>query len=302
MTTASGSIRPESRKGPLLVLAGALCFSSTGTVQAFAPPEATQLAVGFLRMVGGAAFMLAWCWFRGLLGTLLPLSGWPAVPMLFSVLGMCLFQTLFFACLPLTGVTVGTVVCLGTTPVAVGILGWVLLREKPSRIWYVATVLAITGVVVLAFAKGDDTVPVSLLGLALSAGGGVSYAVFVIMSKRLVAQRGAEISLCVIFTACSILLLPTLAFTSAGFDLSWVLTPRGAAVWGVIAFLSTALPYSLSLTGLRTTPVALASTLALGEPLGASLLGILLLGEPVSATMLTGLVLLFVSMGILVKS
>lgn len=302
MPMASGTTRPVSHKGPLLVLAGALCFSSTGTVQAFAPPEATQLAVGFLRMVGGAAFMFGWCWFRGILGTLLPLSDWPVVPTVLSVVGMCCFQSLFFACLPLTGVTVGTVVCLGTTPIAVGVLGWVILREKPPRVWYAATLLAIAGISVLALGKGDDTVSVSLLGLGLAVSGGISYGLFVIMSKMLVAQRGAEVSLCIIFTASSILLLPTLAFTSAGFDLSWAITPRGAMVWAVIAFLSTALPYSLTLLGLRTTPVALASTLALGEPLGASLLGILLLGEPVSAMIIAGLCLLFTSMGILVKS
>lgn len=302
MTPVSGTTNRRMTHGPLLVLAGALCFSTTGTVQAFAPADATPLAMGFLRMVGGAVMMLAWCGFRGQLRSAWPLSDWPLVPTFVSVLAMCSFQSFFFACLPLAGVTVGTVVSIGSTPVAVGILGWLILREKPARVWYVATVLAIFGVSVLALAKGDNAATVSPLGLLLAVCGGVSYGLFVIMSKILVAQRGAEVSLCVIFTACSIVLIPTLAFTPLGFDLSWGFTPRGAAAWAVIAFLCTAFPYSLTLTGLRTTPVAMASTLALGEPLGASLLGILLLGEPVSVMILCGLALLFTSMGILVKS
>ena len=52
-------------KGPLLILLGALCFSTTGTVQALSPEGATPYVIGALRMLVGGLALLLWCAFRG---------------------------------------------------------------------------------------------------------------------------------------------------------------------------------------------------------------------------------------------
>ena len=57
---ARNTAMPTDRRshGPLLILAGALCFSTTGFVQALAPEGATPYVIGALRMaVGGIALL-----------------------------------------------------------------------------------------------------------------------------------------------------------------------------------------------------------------------------------------------------
>ena len=60
---------PTDRRshGPLLILAGALCFSTTGFVQALAPEGATPYVIGALRMAVGGIALLIWCALKGLL-------------------------------------------------------------------------------------------------------------------------------------------------------------------------------------------------------------------------------------------
>jgi len=47
--------------GPLCIILGALCFSTTGTVQALAPDGSHPLGIGALRMQIGALALWAWC-------------------------------------------------------------------------------------------------------------------------------------------------------------------------------------------------------------------------------------------------
>ena len=46
--------------GPLCIILGALCFSTTGTVQALAPDGNHPLGIGALRMQIGALALWAW--------------------------------------------------------------------------------------------------------------------------------------------------------------------------------------------------------------------------------------------------
>ena len=121
-----------------------------------------------------------------------------------------------------------------------------------------------------------------------------------------VALGGVVASLCILLMLMTgfflvtggIIILMSLGF-SEGVSMAWITTTRGMIGALFIALFSTAIAYVLTLNGLRTTPVALAATLALGEPLGAAILGIFLLGEPVSVMSLTGIFLLFISMALL---
>ena len=78
-------------RGPLLILLGALCFSTTGTVQALAPEGATPYVIGALRMLVGGLSLLLWCAFRG---DLPRFWHWPmrcVIPSAFALLGFQFF-------------------------------------------------------------------------------------------------------------------------------------------------------------------------------------------------------------------
>lgn len=80
-------------RGPLLILLGALCFSTTGTVQALSPEGATPYVIGALRMLVGGLALLLWCAFRGELPRF---WRWPMRCVVPSTLALLGFQFFFF--------------------------------------------------------------------------------------------------------------------------------------------------------------------------------------------------------------
>ena len=117
-------------RGPLLILLGALCFSTTGTVQALSPEGATPYVIGALRMLVGGLALLLWCAFQGELPRF---WRWPMRCVVPSTLALLGFQFFFFRGVLEAGVAVGTVVAIGFSPIVVALLGLIFLREKPAK-------------------------------------------------------------------------------------------------------------------------------------------------------------------------
>ncbi|MFN3980926.1 MAG: EamA family transporter, partial [Caldilinea sp.] len=128
-----------ANRGFWFVLVAAVCWGTTGTAQTFAPEGATPLAVGAMRLlIGGAALLLFALGRRQL-----RLQGWPLSATMVAIGTIAGYQLFFFAGVARTGVAVGTVVGIGSAPIFAGLLGLLLLGEKPSRRWMLATLLAI---------------------------------------------------------------------------------------------------------------------------------------------------------------
>ena len=171
-------------RGPLLILLGALCFSTTGTVQALSPEGATPYVIGALRMLVGGLALLLWCAFRGELPRF---WRWPMRCVVPSTLALLGFQFFFFRGVLEAGVAVGTVVAIGFSPIVVALLGLIFLREKPAKAWYPATGLALIGLILL---NADAVGGASFAGMAFPLLAGFSYACYFVFSKPL-AQNAA---------------------------------------------------------------------------------------------------------------
>lgn len=280
--------------GSLAILLGALCASTTGTAQALAPEGATPLAMGTIRMLGGGISLLL----LGLFTRNLPKrEGWPLVRTVLCALGLVGFQLCFFVAIKSIGVAVGTVVAVGSSPIAVGLFGWLALGEKPSHIWYTATAIAVAGLTALTFSGGStEGMNFDLIGFALAVLAGSSYAVFLVGIKPLLKVHDSAHIMTVVFLIGGLAMTPILFNQS----LAWVPTVHGVLVILDLGILTTAVAFTLILYGMKTTPVAVTSTLGLAEPLGAALLGIFLLNEPVTVPALLGMGLIFCSMVLLV--
>lgn len=277
-------------KGPLLIVLGALCFSTTGTVQALAPEGATPYVIGALRMLGGGLALLAWCAMRG---DLPRFWHWPMRCVVPSALALLGFQIFFFQGVLEAGVAVGTVVAIGSSPIAVALLGLAFLREKPAKAWYPATGLALLGLLLLNIDSVDGA---SVTGMAFPLLAGFSYACYFVFSKPLAQNASPESVMMVLFLLSGLCMLPVFWIYPA----AWLATPAGALVALHLGVVTTAIAYSLTLTGLKVTPAATASTLSLAEPLSAACLGIFFLHEPVSLSVAAGIILIFGSVLILV--
>lgn len=280
------------KRGSLFVLAGAVLWGTTGTAQALAPATAQPLAIGTLRLViGGLALLAVWRLTARAPGR--PLARLALPPVVIAAACMAAYQVLFFAGVKLTGVAVGTIVGIGSSPVLAGLLGYFVRGEQPGRRWLAATLLAVVGCGLLALSGGD--IHVDPLGMVLAVGAGAAYAAFSLLSKGLLENHSAEMVMAVIFSLGALMLSPLLLTQ----DLTWLAQPNGlgAVLW--LGLMATGLAYVLFGKGLQLTPVATAVTLSLGEPLTAATLGVLVLGEHVTlqaglgiALILSGLVLL----------
>lgn len=276
--------------GAWLVLLAAMLWGTTGTSQALAPTGANPVVIGALRLAVGGVALLA---LAGVRGRLRIDGRWPVVPTFWAAVCVAAYQLCFFGAVSRTGVAVGTMVGIGSSPVVAGILAFLVRGERPGRRWFGATLLAVAGCTLLLAAGGG--VSVNLLGVFLAFGAGVSYAAYTLAIKILLADRSPDAVVAVVFSLGALLLAPFLFLA----DLSWLAGPRGALVVLHLGLIATALSYLLFARGLETVPVPTAVTLSLAEPLTAALLGVLVIGERLAPQSLVGICLLFGGLALL---
>ena len=275
------------KRGTFFVLGAAVLWGTTGTAQALAPDGASPLAIGALRLlVGGAALLGVFFLRRPAPGTP-PAPRMPAGPALLAAGCMAAYQVLFFAGVAKTGVAVGTIVGIGSSPVLAGLLGYLFRGERPGWRWGVATLLAVAGCTLLALAGKE--IDVDPLGMLLAVGAGGAYATFSLASKGLLEQQPVERVMAVVFSLGALMLAPLLLTQ----NVNWLANPRGIGVVAWLGLAATALAYTLFGQGLRLTPVATAVTLSLAEPLTAGALGVALLGEQLTPASAAGIALIF---------
>lgn len=258
--------------GAWLVLGAALLWGTTGTAQSFAPTGFDPIVIGFLRLFIGGIALLLLALSRGELGSL---RNWPLRATLLSALFTATYQVCFFAAVAKTGVAVGTIVGIGSAPIAGGLLGYLFRGERPGRRWAIATFLAIIGCVLLALSSQRADVEINLVGLLLALGAGLSYAAYTLEIKTLLEDRSPNAVMAVVICLGAVLLLPTLW----GRDLAWLAQPRSIAVALHLGLVTMGLSYWLFARGLRRVQVATAVTLSLAEPMTAGLLGVIVVGE-----------------------
>lgn len=291
MPTQTVTKSPTS--GAFFIALAAILWGTTGTSQALAPEGVTPLAIGAMRLLVGGGTLLLLAGMRGLLQWD---ARWRQWSTLFSGITVALYQLTFFAGVSLTGVAVGTIIAIGSAPILSGILDRIFLGATLSRRWYIATVLAIVGALLLVITD-DTTMNINPLGVLLSLGAGLSYSVFALVNKRLIdAGLPSDAVMAVAFSSGALILLPTLFFV----DTSWIITTGGLVVVLHLGVLATGLSYALYGRGLRTVSISVAATLSLIEPLTATILGVLVVGERLTTQGGLGIGLLLLGLVILV--
>ncbi len=273
-----------------MVLAAAICWGTTGTAQALAPEGAQPITVGTIRLVLGGVALVAFALLRGAFR-----NGrkWPMGTTVLAGLSMVGYNLLFFSGVAKTGVAVGTIVGIGSSPIMAGIVGYFVRGERPDRWWAMATALAIPGCVLLV--TPGSSVYVDVLGVLLAIGAGLSYAIFTVVSKGLIEDHTPEAVMAVTFGIGAVFALPLFFFV----DFNWLAQSAGLAVALHLGFVTVALAYTLFARGLQLVSVATAATLTLGEPLTAGILGIVVLGEQLTPATFMGIAFIFTGLALL---
>lgn len=277
-------------RGYWLVLMAAILWGTNGTAQTLAPEGAEPLIIGTLRIALGGLTLLV---IAALRGALRDRKHWPFLPTLLGALSMAAYQVFFFAGVARTGVAVGTIVGIGSTPILAGPIGYLVRGERPGKRWMAATALGIIGCALL-IAAGKQ-IDIDLLGVFLAICAGGSYAVFTTFTKGLIEEHAPEAVMAVTFSLGALFVLPLLI----GADLRWLSQPAGYLVIVHLGVITAAFAYTLFAQGLKLVPVATAATLTLGEPLTAGLLGVFFLREPLTALAMMGILLIFAGLVVL---
>jgi drug/metabolite transporter, DME family len=285
----------HARLGAWLVLSAAILWGTTGTTQALAPQGASPLTVGFVRIALGTVVLTLIAAHHNHLDSLRQWRTWPLKTTLIASGAIAAYQLFFFAGVARTGVAIGTVVGIGSTPIAAGVFTTVFYRTFPERKWIFSTFLALVGCTLLILAGGNYRV--NAVGILLAMAAGASYALYTLASKLLLGthQRGAVLA--VTFALGTLLLVPV----SAGRDFSWLLSTRGVLVALQLGIVTVGIAYQLYAKGLHLIAVNTVATLTLAEPLTAGLLGIFLLGETLSTADIAGIILIFAGLFLLVR-
>lgn len=279
---AAMQFTPRPVVGVACVMSAAALWGTTGTAQALAGGTLSSLWFGALRLAFAALFFVAFAAATGGLGR----RAWRGVGLREAVgAGLCMaaYNLAFFAGVRLTGVGIGTAIALGSGPVWAGILQAIFQRQPPSSAWWMGTVVAILGGILLS--AGGGAVTISMVGVILCLASGLAYAVYTLLNKRMVGHAPASS-----ITLAAMVALPAAALHGGAPALA-VRDLVAVAYTGVV---TAGLGYLLFSHALRHISPATGVTLALTEPVVAFMLAMMVLGEPASAASLAGLVLVVV--------
>ena len=274
-----------------LVLFSGMCFATTGTAQALGPDSAPSLGIAAVRLIVGAITLVL---FSLISASRVNKSTHHQVSLMqwwMAGGAMALYGATFFAAVRSTGVAIGTVVALGSAPVFTGVLGYLLHKVIPKRLWILSTAGSIVGITLIVVTGTSSKV--TAIGVVLALGAGLGYAIFALTSKKIMSSGiRAELAMSRVFLISALLMSPVLLFV----DNSWLFTASGiaTALWlGVVTIAIGYIAYSI---GLRSLLANEATTLTLIEPVIAASLGALVLAERPSHLAWVGMALVIFSL------
>jgi DME family drug/metabolite transporter len=275
---------PRPLAGVACVIGAAALWGTTGTSQVLAGGMLSPTWFGALRLAFAALFFAAFAAAAGGLAR----RAWQGLsPGAALGAGLCLagYNLAFFAGVRLTGVGIGTAIALGSGPIWAGLLQAVFQRQPPTAAWWVGTATAIAGGVLLSL--GGGTLQVSAPGIALCLGSGLSYAVYTLLNKRMVAQAPVASIMLAAFALAALVALSAAALQGG-------IPAPGLRDWVAVAYtgiVTAGLGYLLFSHALRHISPATGVTLALAEPVVAFALAVAVLGEPAGPVAIMGLAL-----------
>lgn len=266
--------------GFIAVLLAAFLWGTTGTAASFAP-NLSPLTIGAVAMGGG-----------GLLQALLArkniISHFSNIKrhinfILLGMLSVAIYPLAFYTSMYYAGITIGTVVSIGTAPLFTALLERFFDNKRLSMLWFLCFILGVMGVVLLSMGDGahpdiinSSTEDLKLIGVILGVVAGLTYSLYSWAAKRLInCGIDAKASMGVIFGLGALFLLVTLIYTGGNiFD-----EVTNLYVLSYMALIPMFLGYVLFGYGLKIISASKAITLTLFEPLVAAVFAIFLVGE-----------------------
>ncbi|WP_347329879.1 EamA family transporter [Marinimicrobium locisalis] len=272
-----------------LVAIAALCWGLSGGIGAILMDEGwNAFVVAFYRGAIGLLFVVAWLVLRpggsGLASR--RLWFWSVVAGL-GVAGN--FSFYFFS------IAEGSVAVAATlmycAPVFVYLVSFVLKLERPVPIKWVAIVMVIVGVVLLTGIYDISPGGVTPFGVGAGLLAGLSYAVFIFGFKYAAPHGSPQAILVIAFAVLSAIL----GWAGGSEQIVAVLNSSAWPLFATLGVIGAGLSFIFYIMGLNYTAPAVASIVAMVEPVTASLFGVLILGESLEVLQILGMAVILVA-------
>jgi len=286
--------------GALFVLAASILWGTTGTAATFAP-DVSALAIGAVAMGFGGLLQAA-------IATRPILAFGPSLrkqwrTAALGALAVAAYPLAFYSSMHLAGVAVGTVVSIGSAPLASAVIERMVDKRAFTARWAAGAVLGIAGAALLCIADAGHpgaAVPGSAwstpAGIALGLLAGLTYALYSWAAHRLINTGvPSRAVMGTVFGIGGLLLMPVLAATGAPLVASW----QNLAVGAYMALVPMFAGYVLFGWGLARVRASTATTLSLTETVVAAVLAVAVVGERLPALGWAGAALITGSLFIL---
>ncbi|NBC05324.1 MAG: EamA family transporter [Bacteroidetes bacterium] len=244
--------------------------------------------VSFYRGGIGLLFVLVWLLFRprgsGLSNH--RLWFWSAI----AGLGVAGNFAFYFMSISEGGVAVAASL-MYTAPVFVYLASFTLKLEKSTPLKWAAVVLVIIGIVLLTQVYDIKASSVTPMGVLAGLLAGVSYAVFIFGFKFAAPHGSPQAILSIAFTVLAAVLI----WPSDGNQIVAVLSTQDWMLFAILGVLGAGLSFIIYIIGLKNTAPAVASVVAMAEPVTASLFGVFILNENLAGLQILGVGLILVT-------
>lgn len=264
--------------GVSAVLFSSVVWGTTGTAATFAP-EVSAVAIGAAAMgIGG--LLQALLAGRGIVRSLSLLKKQLGLLVL-GGFAVAVYPLAFYASMRMAGVTIGTVVTIGSAPLLSALIEYFFDRAQLSRQWLIGALIGLAGIVLITVAEGREHASIEtngsvITGICLGLLGGLTYALYSWTARRMMLNGvRSSVAMGATFGFGGLLLMPVLIAAGSPFLTSW----NNAAVGIYMAIVPMFLGYVCFGIGLARIPASMATTITLIEPVVAAILAIIIVGE-----------------------
>ena len=283
--------------GIFAVILVSLLWGTTGTAATFAPTLSPLFIGAFAMGIGG----ILQCGFAipNINQELTSLRSHYRY-LILGALAVAVYPLAFYSSMRLSGVSIGTVVSIGSAPILSAIIEYLSRDFKFTKQWVIGALLGITGMTILAF-SGNETTQYNYLSLGILLGSvaGFTYALYSWSARQLMLKGiSSKAAMGAIFGCGGILLIPVMVTTGSIFFSTW----NNIAVGVYMALIPMFLGYLCYGYGLSKISASLATTISLLEPAVATILAILIVGEDLSLIGLGGILLIFICLVMVISS
>ncbi|UWR30552.1 EamA family transporter [Sulfitobacter sp. W002] len=266
------------RWGVFAILFAAVVWGTTGTAATFAP-DVSAAAIGAAAMGLGGIAQALWAG-RGILNQRARL--WQQRRLLvIGAVAVAVYPLAFYGAMRLAGVTVGTVITIGSAPLLSALIEYLLDRRRLTLRWSLGAAVGLIGMGLICLAENaahGETLraPSVPLGVLLGLIGGFTYALYSWSARKMMLQgTGSTVAMGATFGLGGLLLMPVLLISGGAFLASWTNAAVGLYMAAVPMFLG----YIAFGYGLARVEASMATVITLFEPVVAAVLAVVIVGE-----------------------